>query len=194
MKVQITVARSSREYGTVVVEAPSVEIGEAYVDQLLAAGVDSQAYCDLLNAAFWNSGDSADDDEVIDSEQVEDDLTADAIIPADWTPTPEPPRIERHPLTDEPTNEVRAERVTEAIEAYRTAIYGLPEEPATVAQDFITDVLHWLAQQPDAANDATEVARAALYHHLVEVAQEQGDMGAQDMLVTVDVVRKDEDQ
>jgi hypothetical protein len=89
MKVQITVARSSREYGNVVIEAPSVGVAEAYVDQLLAEGIGSAAYCDLLNAASWNSGEHDDDDEVIDSEPVGDEYDADAVVPADWAPTPE---------------------------------------------------------------------------------------------------------
>jgi hypothetical protein len=57
----------------------------------------------------------------------------------------------------EPTNAERAARVAAALQQYTAAHYALPEERATVVQDFITDVLHWWSEYDDL--DPERVAR-----------------------------------
>jgi hypothetical protein len=175
MRVQVTVARSSREYGTVVIEAPDVDAAEAYVDQLLDDGADSQAYCDLFNAASWNSGEHDDDDEVIDAEPVGDEYDADVIVPADWAPPPAEPTPEpRHPATDEPSNAARAARVAAFVREYTALCYGASGEAvSTIVQDLVTDLLHWMYQQlRDTDNpDPTNVVLRA-----VQMAEEEIDL------------------
>jgi len=84
MKVRIAMGRSVREYATVIVEADSVEAAQAYVEQLLASGGDSEAYCDLVNAGSWHSeSDSVSDEAVTDAEEYEDeDEEADVVVPS----------------------------------------------------------------------------------------------------------------
>lgn len=89
MKVQVTLARSQREYADVVVEAPSVEIAEAYVKELV--GQDSDKYADMVNSASWSSGDETFDEEIIDATEDEDDDDADVTVPPDFVPPVEEP-------------------------------------------------------------------------------------------------------
>lgn len=89
MKVQVTIARSQREYADPIVEAPSVEIAEAYVEQLLKQETDEAT--DMLNAVHWNTGDESFDEDVIDASECEDDDEADVTVPADFVPPPAQP-------------------------------------------------------------------------------------------------------
>lgn len=81
MKVRVQIARSVREYATVIVEADSEEAAQAYVEELFGADDYSDACCWLLNRASWDTGDSRDDEEVIDTEPADEDDKIDAIVP-----------------------------------------------------------------------------------------------------------------
>ena len=77
-----------------------------------------------------------------------------------------------HPLTEEPLNTTRADRVAEFIDKYRMDIFGLPadrEDHSTVVQDFLTDVFHWAHQN---GVDPEEVSTYALRMFSEEVQLE----------------------
>lgn len=74
-------------------------------------------------------------------------------------------------MSDEMTNEMRAERAGRSVQAYIAydgAAYG-HEEPATHLQDMLCDLQHWAA-----ANDVDfdEAVQRATGHYEAEVAEE----------------------
>lgn len=77
-----------------------------------------------------------------------------------------------HPTTGEPTNEARAARVEAAMRNYTKAHYGRYEDDATIVQDFITDLLHWLAQQETTSFPPRKFAERAIEMFEEETAQE----------------------
>lgn len=86
----------------------------------------------------------------------------------EWTGRNEP----LHPDTGEPTNEARAERVSEMIDAYAHETYGLKadrDDLDTVLQDFLTDVFHF-AQRHEV--DPDDVASRAMLMFVEEYKQE----------------------
>jgi hypothetical protein len=74
-----------------------------------------------------------------------------------------------HPATGEPTNAARAARVDGAITAYARHCYGSTadqEDHETVAQDFLTDVFHWIRlhqlEPSDIAQRAANMVQAEI--------------------------------
>jgi hypothetical protein len=83
MKVRVQIARSTREYASVIVEAPSVDAAHEHIAKLINDDGENygEAYCDMVNSVSWDSGE-AFDEEVIDAEEHEDDdEEADVTVP-----------------------------------------------------------------------------------------------------------------
>ena len=67
---RVHVARTQQEYGAVTVKAANAAAAEVNVARLLAAGVESQAYCDLVNSIRWRAADATSNERVLDVERV----------------------------------------------------------------------------------------------------------------------------
>lgn len=82
-----------------------------------------------------------------------------------------------NPTTGEPFNTARAARVQDAIAAYAAQCYGTVvdrADHATVAQDFLTDALHWMHQRGVVPGD---IAQRAINMFQEEVAMERPALG-----------------
>ena len=134
--------------------AETVEMGEA----LCGAGQHSRTETEQYVTAIYDDVTCRNCRRIVDADTAAERAAEDA----------EP----RHPRTDEPTNEARAARVHGAITAYAQHCYGTQadrDDLDTVAQDFLTDVFHWLRAR---GLDAADLAQRAANMVQAEVEQE----------------------
>lgn len=87
MLVHVQMARSQREYASAIVEAPSVEIAEAYVAQLLKTGEDD-AYYALVNGSGWDCGEPFEEEVNAAEKYSQQDAEPDLTVPEGWKPAP----------------------------------------------------------------------------------------------------------